>query len=66
MREVTNEVTKLIGNLKAKNMNREPEMKLREPNHRLMLRWIVVRQMKEREPTSSNQKQRKKKNNPNT
>ena len=30
MREVTNEVTKLIGNLKAKNMNREPEMKLRE------------------------------------
>ena len=29
-REVTNEVTKLIGNLKAKNMNGEPEMKLRE------------------------------------
>ena len=30
MREVTNEVTKLIGNLKAKNMNGEPKMKLRE------------------------------------
>ena len=30
MREVTNEVTELIENLKAKNMNGEPKMKLRE------------------------------------
>ena len=28
--EVTSEVTELIGNLKAKNMNGEPEMKPRE------------------------------------
>ena len=47
MREVTNEVTKLIGNLKAKNMNREPEMKLRE----------MKRKKKERKKSRENDQQ---------
>ena len=45
-REVTNEVTKLIGNLKAKNMNGEPEMKLREKKKKKTERMINKLQSK--------------------